>query len=182
MNDPRTSVIRLLVGTSDRFHKLARPLGIRRWSAPVTWSIVLAAFLSGAGLLLRAQAPQAVGTWASLGATPESRVGAAAVGLPDGRTLIAGGSVNGTPTASVVILNPADGSSTAAALWNPIDLGYSAVQISYQLVKGTAKAEPGAKISIGRVGEITLDDGLSADMAPPFEFNKDNIEEFSKIY
>jgi rhamnose transport system substrate-binding protein len=75
-----------------------------------------------------------------------------------------------------------NGSSTAAALWNPIDLGYSAVQISYQLVKGTAKAEPGAKISIGRVGEITLDDGLSADMAPPFEFNKDNIEEFSKIY
>ena len=75
-----------------------------------------------------------------------------------------------------------NGASTAAALWNPIDLGYSAVQISYQLVKGTAKAEPGAKISIGRVGEITLDDTLSADMAPPFEFNKDNIEEFSLIY
>ena len=75
-----------------------------------------------------------------------------------------------------------NGSSTAAALWNPIDLGYSAVQISYQLVKGTAKAEPGATISIGRVGSITLNDTLSADMAPPFEFNKGNIEEFSKIY
>ena len=49
-------------------------------------------------------------------------------------------------------------------------------------MKGTAKAEPGATISIGRVGSITLDDGLSADMAPPFEFNKGNIEEFSKIY
>ncbi len=59
---------------------------------------------------------------------------------------------------------------------------YSAVQIAYQLVKGTAKAEPGATISIGRVGSITLDDTNSADMAPPFEFNKGNIEEFSKIY
>ena len=81
MSDLRTYVIRLLVGTTDRFHQLARPLGIRRWSAPVTWGIVLAAFLSGAGLLLRAQAPQAVGTWASLGATPESRVGAAALAI-----------------------------------------------------------------------------------------------------
>ncbi len=75
-----------------------------------------------------------------------------------------------------------NGSSTAAALWNPIDLGYSAIQIAFQLVNKTAEAKPGATISIGRVGSITLDDSLSADMAPPFEFNKGNIEEFSKIY
>ncbi|MEO6394326.1 MAG: rhamnose ABC transporter substrate-binding protein [Devosia sp.] len=75
-----------------------------------------------------------------------------------------------------------NGSSTAAALWNPIDLGYSAIQIASQLVNKTAEAKPGATISIGRVGSITLDDNLSADMAPPFEFNKSNIEEFSKIY
>jgi rhamnose transport system substrate-binding protein len=75
-----------------------------------------------------------------------------------------------------------NGASTAAALWNPIDLGYSAIQIADQLVKGTAKAEPGATISIGRVGSITLNDNNEADMAPPFEFNKGNIDEFSKIY
>ena len=75
-----------------------------------------------------------------------------------------------------------NGASQAVALWNPIDLGYSAVQIAYQLAKGTAKAEPGAKISIGRVGEITLDDTNSAAMAAPFRFDKTNIEEFSKIY
>jgi rhamnose transport system substrate-binding protein len=68
------------------------------------------------------------------------------------------------------------------ALWNPIDLGYSAVMIANQLVTGAAKAEPGATISIGRVGSITLGDDLSAAMAAPFTFDKTNIEEFSKIY
>ncbi len=75
-----------------------------------------------------------------------------------------------------------NGASQAVALWNPIDLGYSAVQIAYQLATGKAKAEPGATISIGRVGQITLDDTNSAAMAAPFQFDKTNIEEFSKIY
>ncbi len=75
-----------------------------------------------------------------------------------------------------------NGASTAAALWNPIDLGYSAIQIASQLANKTAEAKPGATISIGRVGKITLNDNNEADMAPPFEFNKANIDEFSKIY
>jgi rhamnose transport system substrate-binding protein len=75
-----------------------------------------------------------------------------------------------------------NGASQAVALWNPIDLGYSAVQISYHLANKKVEAKPGAKISIGRVGEITLDDTNSAAMAAPFRFDKTNIEEFSKIY
>jgi len=75
-----------------------------------------------------------------------------------------------------------NGASQAVALWNPIDLGYSAVQIAYQLATKKAEAKPGATISIGRVGSITLDDTNSAAMAPPYQFDKSNIEEFSKIY
>lgn len=75
-----------------------------------------------------------------------------------------------------------NGSSQAVALWNPIDLGYSAVQISHQLATKKVEAKPGATISIGRVGSITLDDTNSAAMAAPFQFDKSNIEEFSKIY
>ena len=75
-----------------------------------------------------------------------------------------------------------NGASQAVALWNPIDLGYSAVQIAYQLATKKAEAKPGATISIGRVGSITLDDTNSAAMAAPFQFDKSNIEEFSKIY
>ena len=74
------------------------------------------------------------------------------------------------------------GASQAVALWNPIDLGYSAVHIAHALATDKVKAEPGAKISIGKVGEITLDDTNSAAMAAPFKFDKSNIEEFSKIY
>lgn len=74
-----------------------------------------------------------------------------------------------------------NGSSKAVALWNPIDLGYSAVQISHQLIGGT-EAAPGATFSLGPVGDITLDDSNSAAMAAPFQFDATNIEEFSKIY
>ncbi|TKT76119.1 rhamnose ABC transporter substrate-binding protein [Aquamicrobium sp. LC103] len=75
-----------------------------------------------------------------------------------------------------------NGASQAVALWNPIDLGYSAVYLSHALATEKAKAEPGAKLSIGRVGEVTLDDTNAAAMAAPFQFDKSNIEEFSKIY
>lgn len=74
-----------------------------------------------------------------------------------------------------------NGSSMAVALWNPIDLGYSAVYLAYGLVNG-ATAEPGATLSIGKVGEVTLDDTNSTAMAAPFTFDASNIEKFSKIY
>ncbi len=75
-----------------------------------------------------------------------------------------------------------NGASQAVALWNPIDLGYSAVYLAHGLATKKAEAKPGAKLSIGRVGEVTLDDTNSAAMAAPFTFDKSNIEEFSKIY
>lgn len=74
-----------------------------------------------------------------------------------------------------------NGASQAVALWNPIDLGYSAVYLAHQLVEG-AVAEPGATLSIGHVGEVTLDDTNSTAMAPPYTFDASNIEEFSQIY
>jgi len=74
-----------------------------------------------------------------------------------------------------------NGSSKAVALWNPIDLGYSAVKISHQLIKGT-EAKEGASFDLGPVGKITLDGTTSAAMAAPFQFDASNIEEFSKIY
>lgn len=74
-----------------------------------------------------------------------------------------------------------NGASQAVALWNPIDLGYSAVYLAHALVGGQ-EAEPGATFGIGSVGEVTLDDTNSAAMAAPFTFDASNIEEFSTIY
>ncbi|MET0213102.1 MAG: kelch repeat-containing protein, partial [Vicinamibacterales bacterium] len=82
--------------------------------------LAIVALVSGAGLLLRAEPPQDVGTWASIGNAPENRIGAAAVALADGRTLIAGGLANGTPTDAVVVFDPADSSfATAGQLLEP---------------------------------------------------------------
>jgi rhamnose transport system substrate-binding protein len=75
-----------------------------------------------------------------------------------------------------------NGASQGVALWNPIDLGYSAVYLAYDLAVKKEKAEPGATLSIGRVGKITLDKDNSAAMANPFVFDKTNIEQYSKIY
>lgn len=75
-----------------------------------------------------------------------------------------------------------NGASQSVALWNPIDLGYSATYLAYDLAVKHEKAEPGAKLSIGRVGEVTLDENNEAAMAKPFIFDKSNIAEFAKIY
>ena len=58
-----------------------------------------------------------------------------------------------------------NGSSQAVALWNPIDLGYSAIHIAHALASGSATAEPGATISIGKVGEITLAESATAKVS-----------------
>ncbi|PFG64338.1 rhamnose-binding protein [Thioclava sp. ES.031] len=75
-----------------------------------------------------------------------------------------------------------NGASKSFAIWNPIDLGYAATEIAYNLAKGNAKAEPGAKIPMGRLGEVTLDDNTEGAMADPFVYDKSNIEQFKDIF
>ena len=74
------------------------------------------------------------------------------------------------------------GASLSFAIWNPIDLGYAATMIAYNLNAGTAKAEPGAAIPMGRMGSVTLDDNNEGAMADPFVYDKTNIEQFKSIF
>ncbi len=74
------------------------------------------------------------------------------------------------------------GASQSFAIWNPIDLGYSATMLAHQLATEAAKAEPGASISIGRMGAITLDETNSAAMADPFVYDASNIDAFKEIF
>lgn len=74
------------------------------------------------------------------------------------------------------------GASQSFAIWNPIDLGYSATMIAYHLSNGDAKAEPGAEISIGRMGSVKLDENGEAAMADPFTYDASNIDQFSSIF
>ena len=75
-----------------------------------------------------------------------------------------------------------NGASQGVALWNPTDLGFAATYLAYDLAVKKEKAEPGAKLSIGRVGTVTLDDNDEAAMANPFIFDKSNIAQYAKIY
>lgn len=74
------------------------------------------------------------------------------------------------------------GASQSFAIWNPIDLGYSATMIAHALATDAATAEPGATIPIGRMGEVTLDENGEAAMADPFTYDASNIDEFSSIF
>jgi ABC-type multidrug transport system fused ATPase/permease subunit len=53
------------------------------------------------------------------------------------------------------------GSSKSFAIWNPIDLGYTATMIAYDLING-AEAKPGAELKMGRMGSVKLDDNNEA--------------------
>ncbi len=74
------------------------------------------------------------------------------------------------------------GASQSFAIWNPIDLGYSATMIAHALATGAATAEPGASIPMGRMGSVTLDDTNSGAMADPFVYDASNIEQFKSIF
>ncbi len=74
------------------------------------------------------------------------------------------------------------GSSKSFAIWNPIDLGYAATMIAYNLATGKAKAEAGGEIPMGRMGAVKLDDNLEGAMADPFVYDASNIDQFSSIF
>ncbi len=68
------------------------------------------------------------------------------------------------------------------AIWNPIDLGYAATMAASEFVKGVPGAKAGGSVSIGRMGTLPIDaDGVAA-LAPPFTYNKDNVDQFAKIF
>ncbi len=74
------------------------------------------------------------------------------------------------------------GASKSFAIWNPIDLGYSATMLAHQLATEAATAAPGAEVSIGRMGTITLDETNAAAMADPFVYDSSNIDDFKEIF
>jgi rhamnose transport system substrate-binding protein len=75
-----------------------------------------------------------------------------------------------------------NGSVKTFAIWNPIDLGYSATYVAYQFVKGKATGKQGEQIPAGRMGKSTVEANGEAAMAQPFTFDKSNVEKFAKMF
>src|SRR5215831_3897265 len=74
------------------------------------------------------------------------------------------------------------GAVKSFAIWNPIDLGYTATQLAYAAVKGKVTGKQGEQIPAGRMGKITIEGDGEAAMAPPFTYNASNIDQFAKIF
>jgi len=65
------------------------------------------------------------------------------------------------------------------AIWNPIDLGYSSMQIATRLARGGDVTRP---VPTGRMGEVAVGaDGVGA-MSKPFIYDAGNVAEFAKIF
>jgi rhamnose transport system substrate-binding protein len=74
------------------------------------------------------------------------------------------------------------GAVKSFAIWNPIDLGYTATYLAYAAVKGTVTGKEGEQIPAGRMGKVTMEANGEAAMAPPFTYNAANIDKFAKIF
>ena len=90
--------------------------------------------------------------------------------------------VTGLGLPSEMIKHVQSGAAPQFALWNPIDLGYAATTIAYNLATKKETAKAGGELSMGKLGKVKLNDDLSGPMAPPFVFDAKNIDEFSKVY
>jgi rhamnose transport system substrate-binding protein len=74
------------------------------------------------------------------------------------------------------------GASNSFAIWNPIDLGYAITMIAHDLAAGETEAKSGDTVSMGRMGEVTLDENGTAAMADPFVYDLSNIDDFKDIF
>ena len=95
---------------------------VKRTLARVVKVVLVILIAAGASArLLQAQLPQGVGTWLPRGAVADARIGAAAVTLDDGRTLVAGGRLaDGSVTDGVAVYDPvANATTTAGQLFAP---------------------------------------------------------------
>jgi rhamnose transport system substrate-binding protein len=68
------------------------------------------------------------------------------------------------------------------AIWNPIDLGYAATYAAGQFITGKAEAKPGATVSLGRLGTVTLDANRDAALGAPYTYNASNVDKFAKLF
>jgi rhamnose transport system substrate-binding protein len=68
------------------------------------------------------------------------------------------------------------------AIWNPIDLGYTAVYAAHSVITKKATGKPGTEVPVGRMGALKIDAAGETAMAEPFTFDKTNVDKFAKFF
>jgi rhamnose transport system substrate-binding protein len=74
-----------------------------------------------------------------------------------------------------------NGTVKSFAIWNPVDLGYAAVQIAARVSRGE-ETGPGHTISIGRLGQVTFDANGIGPMGKPYVYDKSNVAQFAHVF
>jgi rhamnose transport system substrate-binding protein len=76
--------------------------------------------------------------------------------------------------------------SSAFALWNPVDLGYLTAYVSHYMASGQLTGQPGQTFVAGHLGNKTTvaeaGGGTQVLLGPPFVFDANNIDQWSKVY
>jgi len=72
-----------------------------------------------------------------------------------------------------------DGTVTAFALWNPGDLGYLAAYAAKALIDGTITGKEGDSFKAGTLGSFKVGKDGTVLLGDPFQYNKDNIDQFN---
>jgi rhamnose transport system substrate-binding protein len=73
------------------------------------------------------------------------------------------------------------GTVKSFAIWNPIDLGYAAVQLAVRIARG-ATAGANTSVPIGRLGVVAFDAAGSGPMGKPFVYDNSNVSQFATIF
>jgi rhamnose transport system substrate-binding protein len=68
------------------------------------------------------------------------------------------------------------------AIWNPIDLGYTAVYAAHSLLAKKASGKPDTQVPVGRMGSLKIDGNGEAAMSEPYVFDKTNVDKFAKFF
>ena len=71
-----------------------------------------------------------------------------------------------------------DGTVKEFALWNPEDLGYLSAFAAKAIITGEIQGNEGDKFTAGKLGEKTVGADKTVLLGDPFQFNKENIDQF----
>lgn len=71
-----------------------------------------------------------------------------------------------------------EGVTPQIMLWSPVDMGSVAAHVAVALAKGEIKAEKGAKVKVGAMGEREIVDKNKLIVGPPVIFTKENVDKY----
>jgi rhamnose transport system substrate-binding protein len=90
--------------------------------------------------------------------------------------------VTGLGLPSELVGHVMKGSVQTFAIWNPVDLGYGAVYLAFDIASGKVKPAPGESVSLGRLGSRTFGENNLLVLGPPKVYDKANVEAAAKIF